>query len=982
MKAGINDIFKFLSMKKILFLIIVLLAYNSNAQIDPLQTKDSIAQVRWVDSIMKTMSLNQKIGQLFMVAAFSNKDKEHTDFIENLITKHKLGNLVFMQGTAQGHASLINKYQSISKIPLLIAIDGEWGLDMRLKNTVGFPYNMALGAIRDDKLIADFGKRLGQQVKRVGIHVNFAPVVDINTNPNNPVIGNRSFGEDKINVTSKSLAFTRGIQSEDVIACAKHFPGHGDTSQDSHKTLPTVNFSAARIDSVELYPYYKLFEAGIGSIMTAHLSIPSLESNVELPTSISYKVITEIAKEKMHFKGLIFTDALNMKGASNFAKPGEIDLNAFIAGNDMLLYPENVPAAITSIKKEIKSKKITMARLDESVIKILKAKYWVGLSNYRPVDLKNINEDVNTIKDEILNRRLVENSITLIQNEDNVLPIKNLKNNGIAYVKLGKNDNKSFIERLNDYTQVNVIEGKDLKDLIQKLKKYETVIVGFHTSLGAYANYKISDSELEKLQAIAKGHRVILDVFASPYSLIKIKSYKNIDAILVSYQNTPLAQDISAQMIFGAVDIKGKLPVNIKNDFNMGFGLQLANFKRLGYSIPEDVGLDRGKLNRIDSIAKVVIDSSMSPGLQVLVARYGKVVYRKSFGYYTYDSIKKVDNGSIYDLASVTKILGALPMIMKAEEEGKFTLETTLGELMPVLKDSNKDTLTVKEALSHYAKLKPYISYFDVMVEGENNDPMPEYFQTKRSSEYSIEVAKDLYLRTDYLDTIFRLIAEAPQREELDYKYSGLPFYLFKDYLEKEYKLPLDQLDDNYFYAPLGATTLTYNPLNKFQKSRIVPTEEDDFFRHQLLHGYVHDEGAAMLGGVSGNAGLFANSNDVAKIMQMYLQRGYYGGESYLKPETLDRFNFRYFEKEGVRRGLAFDKPQLDPEVMATCGCTSFKSFGHSGYTGTYTFADPETEIVYVFLSNRVYPTRENTTLFKEDIRTKVQGLIYEAIVE
>ena len=321
-------------------------------------------------------------------------------------------------------------------------------------------------------------------------------------------------------------------------------------------------------------------------------------------------------------------------------------------------------------------------------------------------------------------------------------------------------------------------------------------------------------------------------------------------------------------------------------------------------------------------------------------------------------------------------------MMMKAEEEGKFTLESTLGELMPVLKNSNKDTLTVKEVLSHYGRLKPYISYFDVMVEGKNNKPMPEYFQSKKSSKYSIEVAKDLYLRTDYMDTIYRLIAEAPQREELDYKYSGLPFYLFKDYIEKEYKLPLDQLDNKYFYAPLGATTLTYNPLNKFSKSRIVPTEDDDFFRHQLLQGYVHDEGAAMLGGVSGNAGLFANSNDVAKIMQMYLQRGYYGGESYIKPETFDKFNHRYFEKEGVRRGLVFDKPQLDPEVLATCGCTSFKSFGHSGYTGTYTFADPESEILYVFLSNRVYPTRKNTTLFKEDIRTKVQGLISEAVLE
>ncbi|MCK5638565.1 MAG: beta-N-acetylglucosaminidase, partial [Flavobacteriaceae bacterium] len=447
---------------------------------------------------------------------FSNKDKKHTDFIENLIKNNHLGNLVFMQGTAEGHATLINKYQSLSKVPMLIAIDGEWGLDMRLKNMVDFPYNMALGAIRNDKLINQFGQHLGKHLKRVGIHVNFAPVVDINTNPKNPIIGNRSFGEDKYDVTEKSLQFTKGIQSENVMACAKHFPGHGDTSQDSHKTLPTVDFSADRIDSVELYPYYQLFKAGLGSIMTAHLSIPSLESNLELPTSLSFDVVTKIAKERMQFRGLIFTDALNMKGASNFAKPGEIDLQALLAGNDILLFSENVPAAVASIKQALKNGVVTEERLDESVRKILKAKYWAGLSNYKPVDLKNIREDLNTIQDKILNENLVANSVTLVQNKNSVLPIKELDKNKIAYVKFGENENTSFVKRLKDYTKVDVISSKNLDELLKKLKGYKTVIVGFHTTLGAYASYKIADEDLVKLQAIAKDHQVVLDVFASP----------------------------------------------------------------------------------------------------------------------------------------------------------------------------------------------------------------------------------------------------------------------------------------------------------------------------------------------------------------------------------------------------------------------------------------------------------------------------------
>ena len=968
-------------MKKIVALLLLLLTLQVQAQKNPLVTKDSIAQVQWVDSIMKTMNTEEKIGQLFMVAAYSNKDAEHENFIKNLVKEHHIGALIFFQDQAIKQAELTNEYQSLARIPLLIGIDGEWGLRMRLKKTVAFPYNMALGAIRDNRLLEAMGKQMGTHMKREGVHINFAPVVDVNTNPLNPVIGNRSFGEDTKNVTAKAIAFTKGIQSENIMACAKHFPGHGDTAQDSHKTLPSVNHDRARLDSVELYPYREIFKEGIGSAMIGHLSVPALEPNVNLPSSLSPNIITGLLKEEMGFQGLIVTDALNMKGSADFTSSEEINLQAIIAGNDLLDVPLKVVKSIELFKKAVKEGRLTEERLNEAVTKVLMTKYWAGLHTYKPIKIDHLLEDLHTVEDDLLNRKLVENSITLVQNKNDVLPIKNLSKNKVAYVKFGTHNNHTFVQRLNDYTQVDVISGSSIPEISKKLQGYETVIVGFHTSYGAYANYKIDDNQLLILEEIAKSHKVILNIFASPYSLLKIKSYDAIDGIIVSYQNTALAQDISAQMIFGALDMKGALPVNIKDDFKVGFGLHLEGVNRLGYSIPEEVGLDRAKLGRIDSVAKVVIDSSMAPGMQVLVARKGKVVYRKSYGYYTYDEKKKVDNKSIYDLASVTKILGGLPMIIKAEEAGKFDLDSQLGDIMPVLKESNKDTVTVREALAHYAKLKPYIPYYVTMVEGKDNTPKKEYFSQKTSSKYSIKVAEDLYLRTDYLDTIYRLIAEAPQREELEYKYSGLPFYLFKGYLETVYEEPLDQLNQNYFYGPLGATTLGYNPLNKFPKSRIVPTENDEFFRHQLLHGTVHDEGAAMMGGVSGNAGLFGTSNDVAKMMQMYLQKGYYGGESYFKPESFDKFNRRYFEDKGVRRGLGFDKPQLD-ESMATCGCISFKSFGHSGYTGTYTFADPETEIVYVFLSNRVYPTRENNKLGDADIRTVVQKLIQESITD
>ena len=320
-------------------------------------------------------------------------------------------------------------------------------------------------------------------------------------------------------------------------------------------------------------------------------------------------------------------------------------------------------------------------------------------------------------------------------------------------------------------------------------------------------------------------------------------------------------------------------------------------------------------------------------------------------------------------------------MIMKAEEEKRFDIDNTLGEIMPNLKGSNKDTITVKEALSHYGRMKAWIPFYLQTIDSVTKKPLAKYYQSKKSKKFSIQVAKDLYLRTDFKDSIIQQIVDAPQRQHIGYKYSGFPFYLFKDYLEKQYHKSLDKLNDSIFYKPLGAISLGFRPLDRFGKNNIVPTEKDNYFRHQLLQGYVHDMGAAMLDGVNGNAGLFGNSLDIAKMMQMYLQKGYYGGKRYLKPETLAKFNTAYFKDKNVRRGLGFDKPQINKEEKATCDCVSMQSFGHSGFTGTYVWADPESKIVYVFLSNRVYPTMANRGLTKQDIRTKVQQIIQNAII-
>ena len=971
-------------LKKLFLISFLLTLFNLVGQnLDPLRTDDYFLQEKWVDSILSSMTIDEKIGQLFMIQAYSNLDSVHENEIKEMIEEYHVGNLIFMQGTPTKQAELTNKYQSLSKVPLMIGFDGEWGLDMRLKNAYRFPWNMTLGAIQDNSLIYKFGEHIGNHARRIGIHVNFAPVVDINTNPLNPIIGNRSFGENKINVTQKAIAFSEGMQSMGVLANAKHFPGHGDTSTDSHLKLPVLNFNRQRLDSVELYPYKRVFDAGMASVMTAHLSIPVLEPNPKLPTSLSSNVVTDLLKYKLGFLGLIFTDGLNMKGAANYSSPSEINLAAILAGNDILLIPHDIPETINLFKTSIQTGVLSYERIDESVRKILLAKYKVGLHTFKPIELLNLEKDINTKPDEVLHRELVKNSMTLIKNKKKLLPISDLKKlHKIAYVALGEASHDTFLKELQKYSEIFKVEKDNLNEIIDTLEDFDLVIVGFHKSNAhPWKPYQFSNKESVWLHEISRKNKTILSVFASPYSLLNIKSFNNLESILVAYQNSTIAQKIAAQTIFGAIDAKGLLPVSIKNEFPLGTGIQTKKIQRLQYSIPESVGMSSQKLAKIDSVAALVLEKKMSPGLQVLVARKGVVIYEKSFGFHTDKKKSEVNNNDVYDVASLTKILASLPMMIKAEEDKKIKLTSTIKSILPTFKNSNKDTLTVLEILSHYGRLKAWIPFYKLTQDSITKNNLKEFYSQSKSKKFSIKVAENLYLNNSYKDSIYKFIRDSEQRLETGYKYSDLGYYLFKEALEKKYKSSLDDLVQEQFYKPLGANRMTYLPLNKLDKSSIVPSEKDTYYRNQLLHGYVHDMGAAMLGGVGGHAGLFANANDVAKMMQLYLQKGYYGGKRYFKEETFDKFNMRYYSDKKVRRGLGFDKPQLDPEIKATCGCVSDESFGHSGFTGAYTWADPESEILYVFLSNRVFPTMENTGLVDEDIRTKIQQIIQDAIL-
>ncbi|EDM43086.1 b-glycosidase, glycoside hydrolase family 3 protein [unidentified eubacterium SCB49] len=971
-------------MKKIVTLLSLLLVSVSSfaQQTNPLIVKNALTyQQKWVDSIYGEMSLQEKVGQLFMVDVFSSDPIEKTEKIKKLIREQHIGGVIFSKGGPVRQAKLNNEFQNEAKYPLMTAMDAEWGLSMRLDSTFAYPWNMTLGAIQDNDIVEQVGYRIGTHTKRMGMHINFAPVVDINTNPKNPIIGNRSFGEDKENVSEKATAFMKGMQRAGILANAKHFPGHGDTDQDSHKTLPTVGFSKARIDSIELYPYKKLIAEGLSSVMVAHLNIPSLESRTGYPSSISEYIVTDMLKGQLGFNGLIFTDALNMKGAANFSAPGEIDLAAFLAGNDVLLISEDIPKAHALLVNAYREEVISEERLAHSVKKILFAKFKAGLHRYQPVNSFGLVNALNSATDDVLYEKAMEAAITVVKNDSLNLPIVDLQNKKFAYVELGDDSGKPFLAALKKYDKIDHVVAGDLPTLLKKLKGYDKVIVGFHKSNdNPWKSYKFSAYELNKLEAIAKNNDIILDVFTSPYALLQVKDFSTIETIIVSYQNSDVAQSLSAQMIFGARQAKGRLPVSIGTEIPVGSGVDTKLLKRLQYGKAESVGINSYLLNyKIDSLARVGLWGGMTPGMQILVARNGKVVYDKNFGYHTQSQNELVKNDDHYDVASLTKILATLPIIMDLYDRGILTMDTKLKDMLPEYKGTDKANITLQQMLTHTARLKAWIPFYTKTLDSVTKKPSSKWYSKNKEDDFTIPVAKNLFMKREYRDSIFQRIKESDLRVNKGYKYSDLPYYLLMKYVEEFYGTPLEVLVQRNLYESLGANNTTYLPLDKFSKSNIIPTENDQIYRQQVVHGYVHDQGAAMLGGVGGHAGLFSNTNDVAKIMQMYLWKGTYGDKQYFKPETIDAFNTCYFCEDNVRRGVGFDKPQLG-DVGPTCGCVSLNSFGHSGFTGTFTWADPDQDIVYVFMSNRTYPDAGNRKLIGSNLRSNIQEAIYEAI--
>lgn len=968
----------------ILFLLFFLIL-TANAQDIPSFLKNPVDPE--VDSLLNKLTTDQKIGQLFMVQAYSSKKNQQTESLLEIVKNYEVGGVIFMQGEPTEQARITNLLQKASKIPLLVAMDAETGLGFRLDSTISYPIQMALGAVGSDSLIYRMGYEIGKQCRRIGITMNMAPVSDINLNPDNPVINFRSFGEDRAQVARKSWLYASGMQAAGVLATAKHFPGHGNTDADSHRGLPLISQSKNQLDSVELFPFSYLIQHGIGAIMTGHLEVPALDATKNIPATLSGEIIHGKLKKDLGFKGLVITDAMNMKGISDLYSSAESSVMALKAGNDMLEIIPRLDRAIAAVKLAVKNGELLMAEIDVKCRKILAVKKWLKIDKQINLDAKNMSQYLNSNSFRLTKKLLHEQSITLLSNQGNLVPLQNLDTLKIASLMIGSDQVSPFQKMLENYTSIDHFNiGKtptdsDANKLLNSLKSYNLVIIGIN-GMGMYPGkrFGITDQQINLVNKL-DGIKSVVCFFGNPYALPNFPALKRSPALLIAYQNDPDAQESAAQAVFGAISASGTLPVSVKDWFDLRSGIRTIALKRLKYTFPEEVGISSNFLQtRIDSLVELGMVRKAFPGCQILIAREGKVIFSKSYGFYTYEKLQPVTNNSLYDLASVTKISAPLPAIMKLTDENKIKLDAPFANYFRQFSNTNKSEMTVRDILTHQARLQSGIPFW--LEPGSASKLREGLFRKQPSEKFQIRVSSEMYARNDIKKLIIADIVKSPLRSQKEFHYSDLGFSLFPDVIDSITGIKFPDFLRSSFFKPLGAENITFNPYQRFPISQIVPTENDRTFRKELLQGFVHDELAALLGGISGNAGLFSNANDLAKLMQMYLQSGYYGGIQFIRPETVREFTRTQFPNTSNRRALGFDKPKpADSRVNSfPAQDASPESFGHTGFTGTFCWMDPNNQVLLVFLSNRVYPTRRATALIDLNIRSKIHQTIYDAI--
>ncbi len=924
----------------------------------------------WANKNMMGLTLEEKIAQLFMVATWPEKNEKHQAEIEKLIREQKIGGLIYFQGDRENTKTSIIRMQKASKTPLLIGMDAEWGVAMRLKNEERFPYAYTLGTANDLELTKKIGAMMAEECRDMGIHINFAPVADVNSNPNNPVIGFRSFGENPKEVSKQIASFVEGMERNGTMTSIKHFPGHGDTDKDSHYELPTVSHTIKQFNTTDFKPFVAGIKAGTSSVMVGHLNVPALDSS-GTPSSLSKKVIQHYLKDSLGFKGLVISDALNMKAIADQYGKTEAVVKAFEAGCDILLYPESVEESIRAIAAKVRNGEISEKEVSQRCSKVMMAKFHAYFPS-KPLQ-KFTSGEVDWAK-----KQVFEKALTVIQNENQILPLSTASKK-TAIVSIGSND-LPFKEMVSNFTTVTNFRFNTAEEAMVKMEKrlsdFDVVITALHPStVRSVNNYGMSECWQDWLEMIPSKTKSVVVLFGNPTALAYWEGIKTQDAVVFAYENHPFAQDRAAQLLFGAIGASGKMNFRISPYLHTGKGLQLKSINILKHSQPEELGISSKKLSEIDALVEKSIQAGAFPGCQVFVAIEGKIIYNKSFGTKTYNNVDTVRNNDVYDIASISKIVGSTAALMRLQSEGKFSLNKKLNDYIPeVTSGTPYSDVKLKDMLAHQAGFASWIPFYKkTIVDGKLN---PELYSSEKKEGFQTLVAENIWIKDSYVDSIYAQIL-ATKIGVKKYLYSDLGYYFVKKIVEKEAQKSLDSFLYSSLYQPMGLRNIRFNPLNYFPYQRIVPSENDMIFRKQIVQGYVHDPGAAMIGGVGGHAGIFANAIDLGAMMQLFLNDGNYANHQYIDPKIIHEYTKA--QNPGNRRGAGFDRPVVG-NGGPTCNLVSQKSYGHSGFTGTLAWADPTYQVNYVFLSNRVYPSSENWKIVKMNIRSEIQRIIYESI--
>ena len=931
----------------------------------------------WADSILHTLTLEEKIAQLISIRAHSDKNQSYNQDLVRQVEKYQVGGACFFQGGPVRQAMLTNHMQKVSKIPLMISIDGEWGLAMRLDSVNLYPRQMALGASQDLEGIYQMGKVIADQCKRIGIHVNFAPCVDVNTSPKNPVIGSRSFGSSPQWVARCGIAYGRGMQDNGVMACAKHFPGHGDTEIDSHYSLPVINHDIEHLQKIELYPFKELIKAKIDGMMVSHLNIPVLDSAKKSIATTSYAITTELLQNQMQFDGLIFTDGLEMKGIANYYQTGDLEIQALKAGCDVLLLPGNLDIVIPAIFDAVKKGILSEDDINKKCLRVLKMKEKYVLPNSTFIPVENITNDINSPQAEVIYKQLTEHSITVLQNKNHILPLKESKNKKIVYLRVDKGNQDVLQKTMINYVDfVTYKEKTEFKEntaaTFAKVKDADYVVVSLHnTSQYARNDYGVQKNTVQFLDSLTKVKDVVLIIMNNPYCLEYFPFSERFAAIVLAYHPVVLAEEAVGKIVCGAISSQGKLPITLTN-YAVGTGVELKALEPL----QEETN---SYFKKIDDIAQNGIAQKAYPGCRILLYHENKIIYNKAFGTFSYLDSTSVTQNTIYDIASITKIAATTLAIMKLYDEGKIDVKDRLSDYLTYLKNTNKESLTIAEVMTHTGGLQAWIPfYWSTLL--PNKLLNPAIYNNHQSDDFPVQVCKDLYIKRGYKDTIFNQVIQSKLRPDKNYLYSDLGFYLLADLIKIVSGKSLDKYLQDVFYTPMGLSQILFNPLERFSLNEIPPTENDTIFRKQLIQGFVHDQGAAMLGGVSGHAGLFASANDLLAIAKLFLHDGMYNGQQYISKKTVNYFTSYYFRQGNCRRGLGFDKPSRGDVANPCSKSASEQSYGHSGFTGTFIWIDPKYDLIYIFLSNRINPDAENRKITQMNIRSGIQDVAYQYV--